>query len=286
MGIADSKFEIIDTAFALDKPTVWFLLLGGLLSNLFTYTSDQSVIQRYITTKDEKAAAKSIWVNAIACLPVSILFYLLGTGLYAYYRQAPELLDVAMDKGDQIFPFFIMQRLPAGLSGLLIAAVFSATMSTLSSNINSAATAITTDFYQRFRSGRSDHQSMRVARLSTVAVGTLGTLIAYGLYLMEDLSVFDMFSMIFGLMASGLGTFFLLGIFSTRITGWGALSGFLVSSVALYYVKQHLGFHWSTYPVVVLITAGAVAYVSSMVFRDKKDIDGLTWSTLHPKADP
>jgi cyclically-permuted mutarotase family protein len=283
LGIDHSKFEIINTTFALDKPTIWFLLIGGLLANLFTYTSDQSVIQRYITTKDEKSATKSIWFNAIACIPVSFLFYLIGTGLYAYYQGQPELLDVSMEKSDQIFPFFIMQKLPIGLSGLLIAAVFSATMSTLSSNINSAATAITTDFYQRFNKGATDHQSMRVARISTVVVGLLGIMIAYALYLMKDLPIFEIFNMVVGLLVSGLGMFFLLGIFSTRITGWGVLSGFILSSVALYLVKQYTPLHWSAYSIVVLVSCGVTAFIASMLFGDKKEIDGLTWKTLNDK---
>lgn len=280
LGIDHSKFELLNTTFALDQPTIWFLLIGGLLANLFTYTSDQSVIQRYITTKDEKSATKSIWFNAIACIPVSILFYFIGTGLYAYYHGHPGLLDVSMNKSDQIFPFFIMQRLPVGLAGLLIAAVFSATMSTLSSNINSAATAFTTDFYQRFKKDVDDRKSMRVARISTVMVGVLGILIAYALYLMKDLPVFEMFSMVVGLLVSGLGMFFLLGIFSTRITGWGVLSGFILSSVVLYWVKQYTSIHWSLYSIVVLISGTIVAYIASLLFRDKKDIAGLTWKTL------
>lgn len=281
LGIDHSKFEIINSTLAFEKPTIWFLLIGGFLANLFTYTSDQSVIQRYITTKDEKSAVKSIWVNAIACVPVSILFYFIGTGLYAYYRGSPELLDVSMNKSDQIFPFFIMQKLPVGLSGLLIAAIFSATMSTLSSNINSAATAITTDFYQRFKKDVDDRKSMRVARISTVVVGLLGILIAYALYLMKDLPVFEVFNMIIGLLVSGLGMFFLLGIFFPRITGWGALSGFIFSSVVLYLVKQYTELHWSAYSIVVFVSGGGSAYIASMLFRDKKEIDGLTWKTLN-----
>ena len=281
LGVEHSKFQIINTAFALDKPTVWSLLIGGLLANLFTYTSDQSVIQRYITTKDEKAATKSIWFNAIACIPVSVLFYFIGTGLYAYYHTHPELLDVSMNKSDQIFPFFIMQRLPVGLSGLLIAAVFSATMSTLSSNINSAATAITTDFYQRFNPRANDRKAMRMARVSTVAVGVLGIAIAYALYMMKDLPVFEMFSMIVGLLVSGLGMFFMLGVFFPKVTGWGAMSGFVASSVALYFVKHDTSLHWSLYPVIVLVVAVVVAHLASLLFRDRKPIDGLTWRTLN-----
>lgn len=280
IGINDTKFEILNTALDITKPTIWILLIGGTLSNLFTYTSDQSVIQRYITTKDEKSAAKSIWLNAIACIPVSILFCLIGTGLYAYYKTNPELLDVSMNKSDQIFPFFIMQKLPVGLTGLLIAAVFSATMSTLSSNINSAATAITTDFYKRFIKGVTDNQCMAVARISTVLVGVLGIMIAYFLYMMKDIPIFEYFNMIVGLLVSGLGILFLMGIFSKQITGWGAIIGFFVSSVVLFFVKKYTSIHWIAYSIIATISCVVIAYIMSFIFKDKKEIDGLTIFSL------
>ncbi len=283
VGISHDKFQIINTALDLTKPTIWILLIGGILSNLFSYTSDQSIIQRYITTKDEKTAAKSIWLNAWACIPVSILFYLIGTGLYAFYMNKPDMLDVNMNKSDQIFPFFIMQNLPVGLTGLLIAAVFSATMSTLSSNINSAATAFTTDFYKRFRKNTTDKQCMTVARVSTVMIGIAGILIAYALYLMKDIPIFEYFGMIVGLLVSGLGVLFMMGIFSTRITGWSAITGFLASCIVLYFVKNYTPLFWAGYSIVALISCGIIAYLTSFIFNDRKNIEGLTIYTLKNK---
>ena len=137
IGMANDKFVLFDFSFDFRSATFWVIVLGGLANNLISYTSDQTVIQRYMTTSSEKAASKSIITNGFLSIFVSIIFYTIGTGLYTFFKTHPAAIDVTMQKTDAIFPFFMMSQLPAGLAGLLIAALFAATMSTISSNINS-----------------------------------------------------------------------------------------------------------------------------------------------------
>ena len=134
----------------IEVPHSGVVIIGGMANNLISYTSDQTVIQRYLTTKDEKSAKHSILLNGVMSVFVSVAFFAIGAGLYTFFKTHPADMDYTMAKNDIIFPFFMMSQLPAGLAGLLIAAIFAATMSTISSNINSVATAFTVDFYQRF----------------------------------------------------------------------------------------------------------------------------------------
>jgi SSS family transporter len=150
------KFKMFDFAFDWTNATFWVVILGGLANNLISYTADQTVIQRYLTTKDEKSAARGIVLNGFLSVFVSIIFYSIGTALFAYYSTRPEEMNFSMANPDSIFPHFIMSEMPLGIAGLLIAAIFAATMSTVSSNVNSLSTAFTTDFYKHFFPKSSD----------------------------------------------------------------------------------------------------------------------------------
>ena len=142
----------------------------AIIENLSTYTSDQCVIQRYMSVKDEKAAARSIWFNGIFTVFVCLVFYCIGTALWTYYRSHPEMLDPSLPKADSILPFFIVSGLPPALAGLVAAALFAATISTLSANLSSAATALTADFVLKFRpstcAGAASSRSRRASSAS------------------------------------------------------------------------------------------------------------------------
>ena len=103
------------------------VLVGNFFNNLVPYTSDQAVVQRYLATKDEKAAARAIWTNAALVPVATLILFTLGTALWAFYREQPEMLDPTLAT-DAIFPLFIVQQLPAGVAGLVIASIFAAAM--------------------------------------------------------------------------------------------------------------------------------------------------------------
>lgn len=125
------KFKMFDWSFDYRSATFWVIILGGMANNLISYTSDQTVIQRYLTTKDERSARHSIMMNGVMSVFISIVFFAIGTGLYTFFKTHPAALDYTMGKADTIFPFFMMSQLPQGVAGLLIAAIFAATMSTI-----------------------------------------------------------------------------------------------------------------------------------------------------------
>ncbi len=281
---ASEKLHTFDFAFDYTTPTFWVVVFGGIAANLISYGSDQAVIQRYLTTKDEKSAARGIWLNAILCIPASILFFAIGTLLFVYFKASPHLLNATVQEADAIFPWYIVTQLPAGVAGLLIAAVFAASMSSLDSSMNSVATAFTTDFYRRFKPAARDHTCLTVARWVTVLVGVAGTLFALMMSTWEIKSLWDELSKMIGLFAGGLAGLFLLGIFSRRANGVGAVIGLVLSGAVQYAVKQRTDIHLLLYTFTGVASCIIIGYVASLILpMEAKSVEGLTIGTLRAR---
>lgn len=283
MGL-DNKFHTFDFRFDLTVPTFWVVVLGGIAVNLISYGTDQTVIQRYLTTKDEKSAARSIWTNAVFVIPGSFLFFGIGTALFVFYKSNPQLMSPTLNNADAIFPWYIVTQLPQGVAGLLIGAVFAAAMSSLDSSMNSVATALTTDFYRRFKPDVSDHNCLRVARWLTVIIGVTGIALALMMTAWDIKSLWDEFSKVIGLFTGGLGGLFLLGIFCRRAHGVGAVVGLVASGIVQYLVKQYTEISFLLYTFTGLASCLIIGYVASIMIRVKeKPIEGLTIYTIRQR---
>ena len=242
MGSSAHKFRVFDLALDWTKPCFWVVFIGGLVANLASYTSDQCVVQRYMTTPDEKGAAKSILFNGALSFVNCFVFFTLGVALWTYYQSHGAALP-AGTKPDAVLAVFIARELPHGVSGLVLAAVAAATMSTLSANLNSAASAITTDFYQRMRprskvevdSGRS---LLFCGKVSTVIVGLLGGAMALWLANADIGNIYDQFQRFLGILTGGLGCLFFMGIFMKRVNGFGATCGLVANYLVCFGLDQ------------------------------------------------
>lgn len=276
----DGKFRLFDWSLDYRSATFWVVIIGGMANNLISYTSDQTVIQRYLTTKDEGSARRSILFNGVMSVFVSVAFFAIGAGLYTFFKTHPAELDYTMAKTDVIFPLFMMSQLPAGIAGLLIAAIFAATMSTISSNINSVATAFSVDFYRRFRPSVTDAGMVSVARGASIVSGLLGMVIALFMATWQILSLLDFFQEILGLLSSGLGGLFLMGIFFPRIGGKAALTGFVCGVVAVFLVKSFTDVSFLLYGFIGMAVSVTAALLVSLVLPDRNRQPGLTWRTL------
>ena len=268
-GLEAGKFRTFDFAFDWTQPCFWVVFVGGIVANLASYTSDQCVVQRYMTTRDEKGAAKSILFNGALSFMNNIVFVLLGVALYTFIASHPGFLPEAV-KGDAVFPYFIGFGLPPGISGLLLAAVAAATMSTLSANLNAAASAFTTDFYKRLRRNASDASLLKCAKVCTVAVGLLGGGFSLVLANMDIQSIYDQFQRFLGVLTGGLGCLFFMGIFMKRVNAVGATVGLVVNYVVCFALdavsfdgKPHL----LLYGAIGMAACLVIAPVVSMIYN-------------------
>lgn len=268
-GLQYDKFHMFNWTWDWTTTAVWVVVVGNLFMNLVPYTSDQAVVQRYFTTKDEKAAARSIWTNAILIVPSTLTLFLLGTGLWAFYRANPALLDPSLPT-DSIFPLFISQQLPAGVAGLLIAAVFAASMSTLDSSLNSVSAALVTDFFVRFRPESSDRSRLVLARVLTAGLGVVATATSIALATFDIGSLWDTFQGMMGLLGGGLAGLFALGIFFRSANGPGALAGAVSSVLILYWVQQHTDLHFFLYGAVGVLSCVGIGLGCSQFLRQSR----------------
>ena len=274
------KFRIFlfdaEHPFDFVNATWWVVILGGLANNLISYTSDQTVIQRYLTTSDEKSAARGILTNGLMSVIVTIAFFTIGTGLYTFFKTHPAELDITMAKGDAIFPFFMMSQLPAGLAGLLIAAVFAATMSTIASNINSISTAFTVDLWSKWKG----EGGVKTARIAGVCAGLIGMAIAWLMATVDIQSLLDYFNTILGLLSGAIGGLFMMGIFFPRIGSKAAMIGFLCGTATVIYMNFFTQANFLLFGFVSMLVSVVVAFLLSFIMPQKEEQKGLTWKTL------
>ncbi len=281
-GMADGKFRMANWTWDYTVAAFWVVLVGRTLENVIPYTSDQTVVQRYLTTPTEKDAARSIWLGTFISVPSAVLFFGVGTALYAFYKEHPQMLDL-LDPTvqiDAVFPLFIVEHLPVGISGLVIAAVFAAAMSSLDSSMNSIAAVIVTDFYRPLVPNMDECIALRLARWLTLLTGALGIGTALLMSGMEDItSLWEHYMKIIGLFGGGLVGLFALGIFTRHATGAGALTGAIVGAVVLGLVQHYEPISFLLYSSVGIVVSFSVGYLASFVMGKNKDLAGLTWST-------
>lgn len=267
---AAGKFKLADLGWSMSQPVLWVIVLGAFLTNLVTYTSDQVVVQRYLTTSTEKEARQSIWTNALMVIPATFIFFGVGTALWFFYRHHPAALN-PHGRTDDVFPWFISQQLPAGLSGLVIAGLFAATMSTISSSMNAIATVLTTDFYKTFKKDATDKQSLVFAKRITMLLGATGCAIAVYLVYLQNVSIWDQYLKIIGLFGGCLAGMFAAGIFFPKINSKGIFFGFILSSIGLYFVQRSEAVSFFLYPVFAVIGCVVAGYIFSFIFPESKD---------------
>lgn len=204
------KFSFGSFGASLSEPTFWVILIYGLFVNVQNFGIDQNYVQRYMTTKSEKDAKRSTLFGGLLYIPVSLLFLYIGTALFAYYTALPDLLPAGIS-GDRVFPFFIVHGLPSGVTGLVIASIFAAGMSTVSTGINSSATVILTDFVKRFsKTELSERKNMTVLYLASLVLGILGVIV--GLMMMSVNGVLDAWWKLSSIFSGGMLGLFLLGL--------------------------------------------------------------------------
>lgn len=267
IGMDYHKFSLGSFSLSLSESTFWVVLAYGVAYNLQIFGIDQGIVQRYIAAASPREARKSIWWGGLLYIPVSVVFFFIGTELFAYYHAYPQKLDpvketVAVqqlitegitsnntndyktfvddkahqltsgDIGDKVFPHFIVCELPKGFVGLLIAAISAAAMSTIATSLNSSATLLMRDYYQRYLNQKAtEKQSMYVLWGGTVLWGILGTGIA--LLFINITSALDAWWTLAGIFSGGMLGLFLLGLISRRVSNAAAVIGVVMGTLVI-----------------------------------------------------
>ena len=274
IGLRDGKFSLGSFEPDFIGPSFWVILLYGFFINLNNFGMDQNYVQRYHTAVSAKEAAKSVWLCVKLYIPISLLFFIIGTGLYAYYSQNPELTETirqqaaaerlpasagnaeiaalastltAEDYGDKVMPHFMVTMIPTGLAGLVISAILAAAMSTISSGMNASATVFTEDIYKRYiRRNSTNKQTLRMLFITTAVFGILG--IVTGISMIGVKSILDVWWQLSGIFAGGMLGLFLLGIISKKAKNNDAAIATIAGVLAIlwmtfsYLIPDHYSF--------------------------------------------
>lgn len=211
----------VEWGLSLHSKTASMMLIIGLISWLTEYSSNQNTIQRFCASKSDHEAKKAMLICVLVSLPTWAFFMFLGTALYVFFQvfpaeQANEILQGSR-KAEEILPFFIINYLPSGLVGLVIAAALAAAMSSLDSSINAISTVSISDIYRRhINRDAADSHYLRVARLVASAAGLSMILGAVYLTKTETTTLQDTATILTSLLAGGLLSIYCIGFFSER----------------------------------------------------------------------
>ena len=256
--------------------SIWAVIIGGSILTLAPLTTDQAILQRLFTTRSTKDCNQSVIFQAILVIPITALLYLAGTALFVFYRSNPDRL-AGLNNVDAIMPFFAIRELPAGISGLIIASIFAASMAVMSAGINALTTATTVDFYQRlYRPNQTPEHYAKVGRIGTASWGAAVTGLALLAPYLGELALG--YSRVSSFISGPMLGIFLLAVLTRRTTATGVLVGAAAGALAASWML--FGTDWSFFyqsgiGVAVTMAAG---YVASLAMRPPapEKIRGLT----------
>ena len=267
IAMEDGKFSLGSFGSSLSESTFWVCLIYGIFTNLQNYGIDQSYVQRYHTAKNEKEAKFSALFGGYLFIPVSAVFFMIGTGLYAFYKVHPGILPDGV-RADYVFPFFIVNELPVGLTGLLIASIFAAGMSTIATSVTSSSTIILTDYYQRFRKHAGNRERMLVLKLSSVGVGVAGILVAFAF--MSVQSALDAWWALASIFSGGMLGLFLLGYISRKARNFDAVLGVVCGVILVCWIVISPFVHANLAIVFGTLLIFLVGFLSANLFNKRR----------------
>jgi SSS family solute:Na+ symporter len=268
IGKSDNKFSLGSFWPNFTGSTFWVIFLYGIFMNLNNFGIDQNYVQRYQATGSAREASKSLWLCVKLYLPVSLLFFIIGSSLYAWYQVHPEMLEAVRlraaadrlpvnvssrqitalantlkpsDYGDKVLPDFMVNVLPVGVVGIIVSAILSAAMSTISSGMNASATVFTFDIYKRYiNKDMTNKQTLRLLLISTFIIGVLAILA--GIAMIGVKSILDLWWQLSGTFAAGMLGLFLLGIVSRQTKNAEAIIATIIGVLVV---------AWMTFPAMI-----------------------------------
>jgi SSS family transporter len=275
-ALAEGKMQTFDFSFDLTKATIWGFIFLVVFDVVLTFPKDQVLMQRVLSTRSDREAGRSVWTFAAIMIPGGVIFYAIGTALWLFYREHPERLNPALPL-DATFPLFIAAELPMGVTGLIVAGIFAAAMSTLSSIINSVSTLASVDFYEKLAKNPTPERSVRFAEWTGVAVGVLGIAMAILLSRFDIRSLFDVSIELLGLLGGGFAGAYTLGMFTRRANAPGVAIGIAGSLVLTFAIWTLRAVHPYYYLAISILLCIVIGYAASLFFPPpSRSLKGLT----------
>lgn len=281
IGEQFNKFSLFDFGWDMTKTfTFWSGLFGGCFLTMSTHGTDQYLVQRYLCTSKPSSAATALLSSGAVVLGQFIGFLFIGVLLFAFYAPY-NLIEYAQAgvansgvpatfpfaKGDQVFPDFITQHMPPGLSGLVVAAIFAAA---LSSSLNSIAATAINDLYKPFRREITDRQLVRLAGWLTVIIGIVQIIVAI-IFMRSGESALSLALSVASLINGPILGVFLVGTFLKRAREMHALIGMLASCALMLYILLSTKIAWPWYALIGSLTTFVVATLASLVLAKRDD---------------
>jgi len=290
-AFTQKKIDFGPYDFTFSELTFWILVVNGAFYALQKYGTDQTIVQRYLTAKNDKEAKKAAYIGVFASVPVWTLFMLIGSLLFVFYHSGGGVLPEGL-KADQVFTYFIGTELPIGAVGLVLAALIAAAVSSLDSDMNCLAAIGVEDFYQRFNPNCSDKQRLKVGRWLVLFAGfaTAGVALLYNAW--DGQGVLGVVFKLYAIFSAGIVGIFLLGLFSKRANKQGLHIGLITCIIFTAYAVlstteingslildlgsfnfPHHKYMLGVYSHIIVLVVG---YFSSFLFKSEKVKDELT----------
>jgi len=271
------------------------MALNGIFYALQKYGTDQTIVQRFLVAKSDKAAGKAALIGVLLCVPVWTLFMFIGTSLWSYYHiTGASLPSDLLKTPDKIFPYFIMTQLPMGVTGAILAALMSAALSSLDADLNCLSAVLVEDYWYKAKPKSTDRQRLIVGK-TAVAVAGIAAMIIASLYVKYSKGgVLGTVFSLYAIFSGGIAGLFVLAFFTTRANRKGTYIGIIACILFTSYAfltKQHiidlnkmfgvnyLNFTHHKYMLGVYshFVLFGVGYVASLFFKQKKDIRAMTY---------
>ncbi len=291
---ANHKFALGALSGSLSEKTFWVMAVYGFFWYLQKYTVDQTIVQRYLVARSDREAIRGVGLGVLLCIPVWALFLLIGTLTWSYYHLSGEPLPNFVTKADQVYPYFLATHIPAGLAGIIMASLFAAAMSTISSDLNCLATVGVEDFYRRLRPQAPDRERLLAGKIMVAIAGALCTVVAL-LLARTNGNALSLYFTATSILAGGLFGVFFLAFASTRASSAGVWVGIAANLGFTAYATLTSGkdrlldlgawkFHWQGVLIGVIghLIVMVVGYGASFVLPAKHPADrGMTvWGWL------
>lgn len=255
------------------KDSVFLLIVGAGFNTMGSYVSSQDIVQRFTTTTDTKKLNKMMLANGGLSIFIATVFYLIGTGLYVFYQVQGNPLPPAAQQ-DQIFASWIAFELPVGVTGLLLAAIYAAAQSTLSTGLNSVAASWTLDIQARLtKKELSMEKQTKIGQYVSLIVGIFSIVVAIVLANGGVKSAYEWFNGFMGLVLGILIGTFILGAFTKVANTFGATLAFIAATAVMvgikYFAPAGAVSIWS-YSIISIAVSLVVGIPASMIWRSVK----------------